>query len=118
MRRCPAEQGIRRIETVTDRVIRCRTGRKPELPAEWGCIVAQEDPSQAHAPQPAFSVGEMARRRSGPAAGFVGRLQAVRDRQVTVEMLIWGKGVVLQQPATDMERIGRLPWERGDNGNG
>lgn len=117
LRRQLAEQGIRRVETITDRVIRCWATCAPVLPAEWGCIVTRsEQDAPGPPPVPAMVAGDLVRLRSGPVAGFVGRVQAVRGDKIVVQILVWGKGMIVEASATDADLIDRPPWERNGDG--
>jgi transcription antitermination factor NusG len=119
VRRWLADQGIRRVEGVTDRVLRCWAAAAPRVPDDWGLVVARgaEPPAaeSAEASAPAVQPGEIVRVRRGPAAGFAGRVQRVLDAaapRVVVEVLVWGKGMAIELPVADVERLARLPWER------
>lgn len=116
VRRHLAEQGIRRVEAVTDRVVRCWADRAPLLPAEWGGVVARGEAARDGAgadPLPP-TPGSLVRVQAGPAAGWIGRVQAVEGDQVAVEILVWGKGMTVRVPVARTLRVGVLPWERGE----
>lgn len=114
VRRRLAEQGIRRVEAVTDQVVRCWSATKPEFPPSWNCEIVRDEGGGESAAPPAQSIvpGVLVRIGAGPARGWVGRVRTVREGRLVVEILVWGKGMSVQVMAHDVELVGGLPWER------
>lgn len=111
LRRRLAEQGVRRVEVVTDRVIRCWAACAPVLPGEWRCQVIPGVAEPAAA-APAVRAGDLVRVQAGPAAGSVGRVRAVEAGRALVEVVVWGRGLAVKVGVAELERLAGLPWER------
>lgn len=114
VRRRLAEQGIRRVETVTDQVLRCWSVAQPILPSEWSCEIARDESGGVarELSPPAIAPGALVRIGAGPARGWVGRVRTAREDRLAVEILVWGKGMSVQVSTRDVEPVGGVPWER------
>jgi hypothetical protein len=113
-------QGIRRVEAVTDRVLRCWASRRPALPAAWRGVVveaADAEPSISQVPE-GPAPGALVRLLAGPAAGFTGRVRQVAEGYAVVDVLVWGKGLALRAPVTELALVETLPWDREASGSG
>jgi hypothetical protein len=94
-------QGITRVEVVTDRVLRCWATKRPVLPTNWHCLIAEgadvPNTTQSASGHQLVS-GAVVRLRSGPAAGWIGTVRAILDSRAVVEVAVWGKGMTLNLP--------------------
>jgi hypothetical protein len=67
---------------------------------------ADAEPSISQVPE-GPAPGALVRLLAGPAAGFTGRARQVAEGYAVVDVLVWGKGLALRAPVTELTRSRR-----------